>query len=198
MAGDSFLGSFRRVLTKEEPSRTASAWTEQDLNLVESHLSRFCVCTTGSLRLTGEFSLKDGESSGVRWDHRTAMWRIFANQPHPEVGGGLFCLLELPHRITDESRIDTILNQLNQMEMVPADLPPHFGAWCQGNLDNNPTYVHVFPEYYALCRGYRRKRFYLGSTPRGVGERDLGLVWGVALRAPNDIFCDKLTKGLPF
>jgi hypothetical protein len=45
----------------------------------------------------------------------------------------------------DESRIDPILNKLNQMEMAPNDLPPHFGAWCPGNLDNNPAYVSFCP-----------------------------------------------------
>ena len=78
-------------------------------------------------------------------DHRTALWRIFADQPHPALGGGIFCLLELPHWIAEESRIDPILNQLNQMEIAPNDLPPHFGAWCPGNLRNNPAYVAFFP-----------------------------------------------------
>jgi hypothetical protein len=31
------------------------------------------------------------------------------------------------------------------MEMAASDLPPHFGAWCQGNLDNNPAYVSFYP-----------------------------------------------------
>jgi len=41
--------------------------------------------------------------------------------------------------------MNPILNQLNQMEMAPHDLPPHFGAWCHGNLGNNPAYVAFFP-----------------------------------------------------
>jgi hypothetical protein len=144
-AADSFLGAVRRIFSKGEPLMGVSAWTEQDLLLVESHLSKFCVCTTNGLRLTSEFSLTDGAGSAVYGDHRTVLWRLLADQPHPELGGGLFCLLELPHRMVDESRIDPILNQLNQMEMAPHDLPPHFGAWCPGNLDNNPAYVAFFP-----------------------------------------------------
>ena len=144
-AADSFLGAAGRVFIKEEPLREASAWTEEDLSLVESYLSRMCLCTTGDLSLTAEFSLRGGEVSATFEDHRTALWRIFADQPHPELGGGLFCLLELPHRIADQSRLDAILNRLNQMEMAASDLPPHFGAWCQGNLDNNPAYVSFYP-----------------------------------------------------
>jgi hypothetical protein len=152
-AADSFLGSLRTVFSRDEPLKETSAWTEQDLSLVESHLSRICACTTGGLRLTAEFSLQDDEVSAAYGDHTTALWRIFADQPHPAMGGGLFCILELPHRIVDESRIDTILNQLNQMEMAPSDLPPHFGAWCHGNLDNNPAYVAFFPNVMHAVQG---------------------------------------------
>jgi hypothetical protein len=42
LASDSFLGAVRSVFAKEEPSKGPSAWTEQDLNLVESSLSRKC------------------------------------------------------------------------------------------------------------------------------------------------------------
>jgi hypothetical protein len=144
-ATDSFLGSIRTVLAKEQPLSGASAWTEQDLSLIESSLSKICVCTTGGLGLTAEFSLKNDEISAAYGDRYTALWRIRADQSHPALGGGLFCSLELPHRIADETRIDPILNQLNQMEMTPGDQPPHFGAWCRGHLDNNPAYVAFFP-----------------------------------------------------
>jgi hypothetical protein len=144
-AADSFLGSIRRVFNNEEPLRGGSAWTQQDLSLVESSLSKICVCTTGGLGLTSEFSLRNGATTALYGDHHTALWRILADQPHPALGGGLFCLLELPHRIVDESRIGPILNQLNQMEMAPHDLPPHFGAWCPGHLGNNLAYVAFFP-----------------------------------------------------
>ena len=38
-----------------------------------------------------------------------------------------------------------MLGELNRMEMAPHDLPPHFGAWCRGNLQNNPAYVSFLP-----------------------------------------------------
>lgn len=135
----------RTVFGEEQPLKGVSSWTEQDLDLVKSYLSKICVCTTGGLGLTAEFSLNDGEVSAAYGDHHTALWRILTDQPHPALGGGLFCLLELPQRIDDESRIDPILNHLNQMEMAPHDLPPHFGAWCRGNLGNNPAYVTFLP-----------------------------------------------------
>tara|TARA_B100000315_G_scaffold232854_1_gene245511 strand:+ start:151 stop:348 length:198 start_codon:yes stop_codon:yes gene_type:complete len=31
------------------------------------------------------------------------------------------------------------------MEMEPHDLPPHFGAWCAGELGNSPAYVSFIP-----------------------------------------------------
>ena len=68
-----------------------------------------------------------------------------ADEPHPEFGGGLFCLLEMPHRISDEDRLMEICLQLNRMEMAARALPPHFGAWCPGNLGNNPAYVSFLP-----------------------------------------------------
>jgi hypothetical protein len=145
---DSLRGS-ATVLNNEEPS----AWTAKDLSLVESYLSKICVCTTGGLRLTSEFSLASGETTVLQGNHQTALWQIFADQPHLELGGGLRCLLELPHRIADESRIGPILNQLNLMEMAPHDLPPHFGAWCPGNLGNNPAYVSFFPNVMRRVEG---------------------------------------------
>jgi hypothetical protein len=66
---------------------------------------------------------------------------------------GLRCLLELPHRIADESQIGPILNQLNLMEMAPHDLPPHFGAWTLGNLGNNPANVAFFPNVMHAVEG---------------------------------------------
>jgi hypothetical protein len=152
-AVDSFLGSLRTVLAKEEPLSGASAWTEQDLSFVETSLCKICACTTTGLGLTAEFTLKNGEVSVAHGDHHTALWRILADQRHPALGGGLVCVLELPHRIADESRVDLILNQLNQMEMTPGDQPPHFGAWCRGHLDNNPAYVAFFTNAMRVVEG---------------------------------------------
>jgi hypothetical protein len=143
-AADSFLGSIRTLFANKEPSGGASAWTEEDLGLVESHLSQICVCTTSSRGLTAQFRLENDD---------TALWRILADQPHPALGGGLFCLLELPHRIADESQIATVLNRLNRAEMTAGDQPPHFGAWCTGNLGKNPAYVAFYPNVMHAVEG---------------------------------------------
>lgn len=95
--------------------------------------------------LTAEFGLADGAVSAAAGDHKTALFQEMADQPHPELGGGLFCLLQMPHQIADERRLQQICVQLNNMEMAAHDLPPHFGAWCEGKLGNNLAYVSFFP-----------------------------------------------------
>jgi len=76
-----------------------------------------------------------------------------ADQPHPELGGGLFCLLQMPHQVRDEERLQKICLQLNKMEMAAQDLPPHFGAWCPGKLGNNPAYVMFIPNALRSAEG---------------------------------------------
>lgn len=141
----SLLGAMRRAFGPEKGEKSASAWVEADFEQVKGYLSRVSVCTTGGLGLTAEFGLREGAVSAVVGDHDTALWQLQADQPHPELGGGLFCLLQLPHQLSDEARLDQVLVQLNQMEMAPHDLPPHFGAWCPGQRGNNPAYVSFLP-----------------------------------------------------
>jgi hypothetical protein len=51
----------------------------------------------------------------------------------------------MPHQMQDQKRLQRVCVQLNNMEMAARDLPPHFGAWCEGKLGNNPAYVSFFP-----------------------------------------------------
>ena len=51
----------------------------------------------------------------------------------------------MPHRITDKAKLLRLSQQLNLMEMAANDLPPHFGAWCEGSLGNNLAYVSFLP-----------------------------------------------------
>jgi hypothetical protein len=104
-----------------------------------------CLCTTGGLGLTAEFGLNEGAVSAAAGDHKTALFQLMADQPHPELGGGLFCLLQMPHQLQDERRLNQVCLQLNNMEMAAHDLPPHFGAWCPGKLGNNPAYISFLP-----------------------------------------------------
>jgi len=142
---DSLLGAMRRTFAGESAETSASAWGERDFEQVQAYLSRLCVCTTDRMGLSAEFGLRDGAISAATGDRDTALWELLADQPHPEMGGGLFCLLQLPHQFRDESRLDSALLRLNQMEMAPHDLPPHFGAWCRGRIGNNPAYVSFLP-----------------------------------------------------
>jgi hypothetical protein len=55
--------------------------------------------------------------------------------------------LEMPHQASDADQLGMIVQQLNAREMLPLDLPPHFGAWCAGSLGNNPAYVTFLPNH---------------------------------------------------
>jgi hypothetical protein len=142
---DSILGATQRTFNSEPSRGGDTEWTEADIEFVQSQLSHICVCTTGGKSLTAEFGLKSGAVSAGLGDHETALWQIMGDQPHPEFGGGLFCLLQLPHQIESEEKLHQVVNELNRMEMEPHDLPPHFGAWCAGKLGNNPAYVAFLP-----------------------------------------------------
>ena len=142
---EAILGAIRRTLRKEPNCLGESAWTDQNFETVKGYLSRLCVCTTGGGGLTAEFGLKDGATSALVGDHKTALFQMFSQQPHPELGGGLLNVLQMPHQVDDDIRLENVCVQLNKMEMSAHDLPPHFGAWCKGNLGNNPAYVSFYP-----------------------------------------------------
>jgi len=140
-ATDSLLGAVPGALAGTDSDDSASAWGEEDFEHVESFLSRICVCTAGRSGLTAEFALGDGTGIAIDGDAKTALWKLVGDEPHPHLGGGLFCLLQLPHRVPDTAQLDEILMRLNTVEMESPNLPPHFGAWCRGRLGNNPAYV---------------------------------------------------------
>lgn len=142
---EAILGAMRRTFGRERPKGGDSAWTEVDFDQVKRYLSRSCMCTTGGLGLTAEFGLAEGAVSASAGDHKTALFQLLGDQPHPELGGGLVCLLQMPQQFRDEKRLNHVCVQLNRMEMEAHDLPPHFGAWCAGKLGNNPAYVSFLP-----------------------------------------------------
>jgi hypothetical protein len=153
-AADTMLGAMRRTFSSEPPRKSEpSSWTEQDFRFAQEQLSRICVCTLGGLSLTAEFGLRSGELSAAVGDRHTALWQMMADQPHPEMGSGLFCLLNMPQTFEDENKLNTVLAELNRMEMKGHDLPPHFGAWCVGGRQNNPAYVAFLPNALHSSRG---------------------------------------------
>ena len=144
-AARSMLGATGGVLTGCTTDEDPSAWVENDFDQVEDFFSGRCVCSRGELAFVAEFPLRPGAATAMAGDDRTALWTITADEPHPQLGGGLFCKLELPHHLSDGSRFTGVLRQLNQLEMLPHALPPHFGAWCIGESDHNPAYVSFLP-----------------------------------------------------
>lgn len=142
---EAILGAIRRLMTGEQPSVGASAWTGHDFAQARGLLSRVCLCTGQDTDLTAEFSLGGGSGSAAFGDQQTALFTMTANQPHPALGGGLFSLLEMPHQMQDEQQVKKLCFDLNNMEMGARDLPPHFGAWCPGKMGNNPAYVSFMP-----------------------------------------------------
>jgi hypothetical protein len=130
-----------------EPPREAdrSLWGKADFMVAERELSRVCFCNASETSLTAEFGLRKGELSVVLGDNRTALWRMDSRQPHPEFGGGLFCLLDMPQSISNKVKLHNVLASLNRHEMTGGDLPPHFGAWCVGSRRDNPAYVSFLP-----------------------------------------------------
>jgi hypothetical protein len=179
---EAILGGMRRTFSQEAPRDGKSHWTESDFHQVEQYLSQISVCTTGGLGLTAEFGLSDGEISAAAGHSKTALFQEMADQPHPELGAGLFCLLQMPHRLADERRLQQVCLQLNTMEMAAHDLPPHFGAWCEGGLGNNPAYVSFFPNalYEASTIDPSTLRAYLETEYRVHGEPSFTLRVGRA------------------
>lgn len=142
---DSVLGAVRRMLGNEPRKYGPSEWEAADFEQAKNHLSKVCVCTTGPTGFTAEFGLRRDAISAANGDHETALWQMKSDEPHPELGGGLFCILQMPHQIENDERLHKVIQELNKMEMTPHDLPPHFGAWCIGLRGNNPAYVSFLP-----------------------------------------------------
>lgn len=141
---EAITGALRRTFAKEEACG-ASDWGKRDFEEAGRLMSQLCACTFDARGLTAEFALREGAVSAVAGDHHTALFQLIADQPHPEFGGGLLCLLQMPHQFDDQQPLHRVCAQLNRMEMAAQDLPPHFGAWCRGRLGNNLAYVSFLP-----------------------------------------------------
>ena len=132
-----------RVKT-ELPQKFGAIFAD-DMDEVCGYLSRKSLCTTDGSGLTAEFALRDGAVSAVMGDHDTALWQLAADQPHPEMGGGLFCRLEMPHQAKNAKKLEKLIMRLNRLEWGSQELAPHFGAWCPGRAGMNPAYVSFLP-----------------------------------------------------
>lgn len=141
-----FAHTMMFFLGDSEPKSESSAWTEDDFLLTQSYLEKMCVCNSGGLGFTAEFG-NTSENLSAIVGHQTSLWRMLASEPHPVLGGGLFCLLELPFSF-GETQIPEIANLLNRSEMLPNDLPPHFGAWTAGKRGDTVAYVSFLPNIF--------------------------------------------------
>ena len=108
----------------------------------------------------------------------TALWQLHADQPHPEMGGGLFCVLQMPHQIKDAKKLAQLIMQLNRMEWAPQDLAPHFGAWCHGRVGMNLAYVSFLPNATTFDQKYSDKRFTMGMVSGALGKLRIGISRG--------------------
>ena len=144
-SADGILGAIWRSAANQAKEEGESAWGESDLKVVESALSGICVCNADTAGLTAEFGCSAGAvTTGFEGPH-TALYQQLPNQPHPHLGGGLFCKLEMPHRYEDVTSLASVCGRLNDLEVTTMDQPPHFGAWCEGHLGGNPAYVTFLP-----------------------------------------------------
>lgn len=142
---DAILGAIRRTAANEPMEIGESAWGGPDFKVVESVLSGICVCNADTSGLTAEFGLVEGAIVAGLGDHNTALYQQIPDQPHPHLGGGLLCKLEMPHRYADIQSLASVCARLNALEMSTMNQPPHFGAWCEGRLGGNPAYVTFLP-----------------------------------------------------
>jgi hypothetical protein len=153
-AAEDILRAPRKALTGQPNGNGKSAWGTRDFEQVEAIFSQRCVCVGEEHGVTAEFALdtvnaepalETGLVEVTAGGGGTALWKIVSDEPHPAIGGGLFCMLELPHRLRGEPWLSQVLQQLNELEMQAEPLPPHFGAWCAGTLGDNPAYVSFLP-----------------------------------------------------
>lgn len=143
---EAVLGTLHQVLMKKQREQTEpSMWGGRELGLVAHYMRGVCFCNSSESSFTAEFELQEGEYSAMGGHHSTALFRLETEEPHPSLGGGLFCLLQMPHEVRTKARLNEICMHLNRAEMQAHDLPPHFGAWCAGRRANSPAYVCFLP-----------------------------------------------------
>lgn len=150
---EAIMGGARRSMGGQPPRGGNSNWTASHLKGVHAFLSRVCACNASGLGLTAEFGLAAGAGSAMLGHHNTALFQMMANQPHPELGGGLFCLLNMPHSEANKQRHMEICRRLNTLEMGACGLPPHFGAWSAGGRGSNFAYVSFIPNSLSVIPG---------------------------------------------
>lgn len=146
-SADAVLQGLRNALSGQPAAKgLRSQWTPADLAQVKQWLDGISFCNADGLGLTAEFGLAPGAVSAGQ-GHTTALWQMRIDQPHPALGGGLFCVLTLPQTFDDPKQLQTALWVLNEMELVEGPGVPHFGAWCASHNGKHPAYVSFLPNF---------------------------------------------------
>ncbi len=145
------LGAIARVTDGGTQNSGSSAWGSSDFSDVKDILSREYACSSSEHGLTAELGLHTPSEWAAAGRRATALLRMTNDEPHPELGAGLFCTLTLPHTLPSERHAQLACRRLNLLEMEPVASPPHFGAWCPGSDNCSACYVSFFPnDLYAI------------------------------------------------
>ncbi len=147
---DAILGGFQNSMRGANPPQGASRWTTADMMETRRLLEPMCACSAGPGGFTAEFALEPGAVTAAMRHQATALLELNTEQPHPLFGAGLFCLLRMPH-VLSQQRAEELTAQLNQLEFHGVDQAPHFGAWCPNMQGDGVAYVSFLPNFaYAL------------------------------------------------
>jgi len=139
------LATLGRARETDEVGSTISAWTDDDFGQMERCLSLVSPCFADGSGFSAEFNLVDLFGDATDDPGMIACFRADTTKPHPELGAGLSCTLEMQHRAESEHQLHQLCARLNALEMAARDLPPHFGAWTKGRHGTNPAYVSFYP-----------------------------------------------------
>jgi hypothetical protein len=87
-----------------------------------------------------------GLSASVAFDQHKARIRASTDAPHPQLGQGLFFMLELPKR-SHEAAVAELAADLNRAEAGSFTRAHFIGSWCAGEEGSGfvPTFVCFIP-----------------------------------------------------
>jgi hypothetical protein len=151
-SADAILGGFQSSFGGANPPQGASRWTTADMLETRRLLAPMCACSAGHGGFTAEFPLEPGAVTAAMRHHATALLELTTEQPHPLLGAGLFCLLRMPHTLTQE-RSEELATQLNELEFHGLDQAPHLGAWSPNMQGDGLAYVSFLPNFAYGLRG---------------------------------------------
>ena len=82
----------------------------------------------------------------------------------------------MPRQFPDSEELDRVIGELKRCEMHSNDLPPHFGAWCHGNLNNNCAYVSFLPNTITLADNIAVNMSFWGMSRAQIANATIELI----------------------